>query len=335
MADMVQTDVLIVGAGLAGLNAARVLQTAGLSVVVVDKGRGIGGRMATRRIDSGLADHGAQFFTVRHETFRSMVDVWIASGLVFEWSRGWSDGSLAESRDGHPRYAVRGGMNALTKHLAEGIDARADVKITQVTGASSGWRAEDAAGGTYHARAVLLTPPVPQSLALLDAGRVTLDAGERAALEAVHYEPCITAMMVIDGDVRLPAPGAIQRPHAKIFWIGDNQRKGISERLILTAQASSPYSQDLWTRTEDEILTALRVDMMPILGENATISAIELKKWKYAQVTATYPERTLIASGLPDDRVLAFAGDGFGGPRVEGAVMSGITAGQALAARLR
>ncbi|MFM7188226.1 MAG: FAD-dependent oxidoreductase [Armatimonadota bacterium] len=46
---MKSVDVAIIGAGLAGVAAAGDLAAAGKSVLVIDKSRGIGGRMATRR----------------------------------------------------------------------------------------------------------------------------------------------------------------------------------------------------------------------------------------------------------------------------------------------
>ena len=110
--------VAIVGAGLAGLMAGRTLAEAGHEVVLLDKGRSPGGRLATRRIGAATLDHGAQFFTVRSEAFAARVDRWEADGLVRVWCRGF------EVEDGHPRYAVRGGMNALAKHLATGLDVR-------------------------------------------------------------------------------------------------------------------------------------------------------------------------------------------------------------------
>ena len=51
---------VVVGAGLAGLTAAQALTDA-FDVIVLDKGRGFGGRMATRRIGDATFDHGAQF----------------------------------------------------------------------------------------------------------------------------------------------------------------------------------------------------------------------------------------------------------------------------------
>lgn len=67
---------LVVGAGLAGLVAAQRLAAAGIRVTVFDKGRGPGGRMATRREGDACWDHGAQFFTARDPRFAEMVARW-------------------------------------------------------------------------------------------------------------------------------------------------------------------------------------------------------------------------------------------------------------------
>src|SRR5689334_15592868 len=104
---------VVVGAGLAGLMAGRTLADAGHDVVLLDKGRSPGGRLATRRVGHARLDHGAQFFTVRSDRFAASVDAWERNGWVHEWCRGFSTPA-----DGYPRYAAAGGMNALAKHLA-------------------------------------------------------------------------------------------------------------------------------------------------------------------------------------------------------------------------
>ncbi len=123
----------IVGAGLAGLMAARSLEASRHEVVLFDKGRSPGGRLATRRIGGATIDHGAQFFTVRTDTFARFVDAWRGQGLVAEWCRGFG-----AQPDGYPRYMVPGGMNALAKRLAVGLEVRT---ATLVFGLRSGTRA--------------------------------------------------------------------------------------------------------------------------------------------------------------------------------------------------
>jgi predicted NAD/FAD-dependent oxidoreductase len=322
-------EVLIVGAGMSGLLAAHTLRRGGLDVALVDKGRSVGGRLATRRIGPGRADHGAQFFTVRTSEFQSWIDDWLANNLVYEWSRGWSDGSLSSTRpDGHPRYAVNGGMNALAKHLAEDLDIRVDVQLTAVAHTGNLWQATDQIGRSFTGQALLLTPPVPQSLALLDAGGVRLSDSDRAALDRVRYAPCLAGLFRVDEPIQLPAPGALQRPDAAISWIADNRRKGISpEETLITVHAGSEYSQQLWESADAVALEALRSGLGPFLDPSVRVVEAQLKRWRYAQPTALHPERYLVARDLPP---LAFAGDAFGWPRVEGAALSGIAAAQAI-----
>ncbi|MEZ4673325.1 MAG: FAD-dependent oxidoreductase [Caldilineaceae bacterium] len=167
-------------------------------------------------------------------TLRRQVERWQADGLVYIWGTGWSDGSLVTTPDdGHPRYAIHGGMNALARTVAgqlvaNGVTILTERCVTKVTQAGAGWRVSDETGALYTASALVLTPPVPQSLALLDAGDVALASADRAALEAVTYAPCLCALFWLEGKITLPAPGALQRPGTDISWIADNQAKGLS-----------------------------------------------------------------------------------------------------------
>jgi hypothetical protein len=327
------TDVLIVGAGLAGLTAARRLAAAGATVRLLDKGRGPGGRLATRRLGAPApdirADHGAQFFTVREPAFQADVERWLESGWVYEWARGWSDGSLAlQVLDGHPRYAARDGFNALAKHLAEGLDVRPDTTVAAVRPEGASWAVETATGETHHGRALLLTPPVPQSLALLAAGNVALEPADRADLERITYGPCLCGLFVIDGEVALPEPGGIQRLSGPISWIADNRRKGISPGgAALTLQASPDESTRRWTDPDAETLTWMLDTLALWLGPRTSVRERQLKRWRYAVPTTLHPERCLRAAAGPP---LVFAGDAFGGPRIEGAYLSGLAAAENL-----
>ncbi|MFW5709317.1 MAG: NAD(P)/FAD-dependent oxidoreductase [Chloroflexota bacterium] len=330
----IATDVLIIGAGLSGVMAARTLQDAGVKrITLIDKGRSVGGRMATRRIGPGIADHGAQFFTARTDVFKQYVDQWIAEDLVYVWSNGFSDGSLIQPNyDGNPRYAVHGGMNALMQYLKDNlknVELRLNVRIVSATGDEQGWVLQDEDGGLYTSKALIMTPPVPQALEILDSGATTLDDDDFNALARITYAECLTGLFWIDGRITLPQPGAVQRRNTNIVWIGDNQQKGISEAAtIITVQAGEQYSRQMWRAPDDRILNALRTDLRIFMDETATIRESQLKRWRYSRPLVTHPERYMIAK-LPVP--LVFAGDAFGGPRVEGAFLSGIAAGKQMA----
>ena len=328
----IEFDILIVGAGLSGLMAATVLRDSNLQVMLVDKGRSVGGRLATRRIGPGKADHGAQFFTVRSPSFKSWVNEWLAADLVYKWSTGWSNASLdtdaSAVSDGYPRYAVNGGMNALAKYLAQDLNVTVNVELTAITVTKTGWQATDDQNQTFSAKAIIVTPPVPQSLALLDAGNVRLSVQNRTALNRINYAPCVAGLFLVNGHVDLPEPGAIQQPDAPISWIADNQRKGISpEATVITVHASPGFSAQLWSLPENEVFDHLQSALVPHLGEGAKIEEAQVKRWRYALPVALHHNRSLLADGLPP---LIFAGDAFGGPRVEGAALSGLTAAERL-----
>lgn len=333
-------DVVIVGAGPAGLMAATRLLAEGRQVVVLDKGRSVGGRMATRRVDGGRADHGAQFFTVRNPQFQAYVEAWLAQGLVFEWSRGWSDGSLAvgEATDGHPRYAVRDGMNALPKQLAAACSAagaaiHTDVKVNAVAiGAGGEWRVRAEDGRQWCGRSLVLTPPAPQARALLEAGGVVLGEDEARALAAITYAPCLCALFLVEGTVWLPAPGAVQRTYDDISWIADNQRKGISPHArVLTLHGSPAWSAAHYEDSDEELVELFRAALHPWIDGGDRLRGAEIKRWRYALPTVLHPQPYLrVDGGAGRYPPLFLGGDGFGAPRVEGASLSGLAIADAL-----
>lgn len=321
-----ETQVLIVGAGLSGLMAANTLQENGITVTLLDKDRSVGGRLATRRIGPGRADHGAQFFTVRHHEFEQRVYQWLRLGLAFRWSTGWSNGSIdsTSQSEGYPRYAIKGGMNVLARHLAQNLNILLNIQIIAINKTERGWLCTDATGQQYRSQALILTPPVPQSLALLEAGNYQLPSDELAALKKIEYKPCVAGLFWVDGPVNLPEPGAIQRPLHPICWIADNQRKGISpEATLITVHASPEQSLRLWNEPAEEALLALTDGMTPFFEPHTNIVETQLKHWRYSVPTVLHPERCLAIIDLPP---LAFAGDAFGEPRIEGAALSGIAA---------
>lgn len=322
-------DALIVGAGMTGLMAAITLQERGVQALVLEGSSPVGGRLASRQMGPGLADTGAQFFTVRSQEFQQWVERWIDDGLVYIWSRGWSDGSLhRQPPDGHFRYAARGGMLGLAHHLARGLDVRTNVTITAVRANDSRWQVHDSDGKSYSTSALILTPPVPQSLGLLKAGEVALPLDTLATLEGLTYLPNLTGLFWIEGPFYMPPPGAIQRANMPVSWVADNQRKGISSgACIVTAQMSPERSLEYWHAADDMILDELRQSFVLFMGPRATIREEQLIRWQYAIPERTYAERCMVIPELP---TLVLAGDSFGGPRLEGAALSGMAAGQAV-----
>jgi len=191
---------IIIGAGLTGLIAARELTNHGWEVTVLDKGRGVGGRMATRRIANTRADHGAQYFSVRTPEFRKMVEQLEEADILKAWD-------LSEAGVEHLRYIGTRGMSSIPKYLAQDLHIELQERATLIEGDESGCRVTTEAGHTFRAHALILTIPAPQALTLLRDSTIALPESERLALEAITYQPCLAVIALLNQPSRIPAPG--------------------------------------------------------------------------------------------------------------------------------
>ena len=321
--------VVVVGAGLAGLCAAGDLRDAGHAVVVLDKGTGPGGRMATRRIGSANVDHGAQFFTVRTDRFARAVEHWHADGLVHEWCRGFGP-----TPDGYPRYVVAGGMNALAKHLAHGVDVRSRTlafAVRRGPASAAAWQVVVDTGDVLAADAVVVATPVPQALALTITAEVALPD----ALRAIDYDRTLALLAVLDRTAAIPEPGAVHNGDPTFSMIVDNSRKGVSAVPAVTAHASSKVSLARWDDDRDATHHALLGALEPWLG-GANVVESQVKRWRLATPQSTWPEPCWAAPDAAGTLVLAgdaFAGPQVAGPKIEAAITSGWAAASAVLAR--
>ena len=329
---MADKSCIIVGAGISGLLAARELSDAGWRVTVLDKGQGVGGRMATRRVGGVGFDHGAQFFTVRGERFEGLVNDWLAAGAAAEWSRGFADAEGNANPDGHPRYRGSEGMTSIPKHLASGLNVRTGERVLRVDRDGDGWTVAGESGFSVSGGALLLTAPVPQSLALAESGNYGLPEGARGQLGNISYDPCLAVMALLDGASPVPEPGGVQIKGEPLDWIGDNATKGISDRPALTIHGGPQWSREHYDEREADVTRTLLRLAGERLGADLTATTVEtsLARWRYSWVTTSHEQPCLVAS---EDPPLVFCGDGFGQPKVEGAALSGLAAADGLLGR--
>jgi len=306
-------EVAIVGGGVAGLTAARALIDAGHRVTVLDKGRRVGGRLSTRLFaNGGRADAGAQFFTVRSDEFARAVAAWQATGLVHEWCRGFA------SSDGHPRYAVRGGMSQLADALAGGLDVHCSVHVERVhveaNRVAVSWPGAHGHGaGKLVADAVIVTIPVPQASALLSSD---------VLMPPISYAPTLSLMVALDRGAAISPSGGLQLAEDPVWsFVGDNQTKGTSASPVVTLHSTSNFAASRFGEPISTVTAELLHAARPFL-QGASILETQLQRWRYATPVESFPERTFATQG---GRII-LAGDAFGGPRIEGAFLSGMAA---------
>ena len=310
-------DCIIIGAGIAGLLAATMLHRANISVRILDKGRGLGGRMATRRQDGAVFDHGAQFFTVRDKRFAPWVAEWSERGLVKTWY---------ELGDAGSHYRGEPGMTAIAKHLATGLDVRNQAHVEKATFTDGHWKVFVGDGELLTASHLLITAPVPQALALLDAGQVKLSKADDDALRAITFHRCIAALAILDRPSDITAhQGALALTGEPIQWISDNLRKGISMSVpSVTIHSTPSFAEEHWNVDDSVRLPKLLEAASEHLG--AHVVSYQGHRWGFSQPLGSFREEAFV----DPQRRLAIAGDGLTGGRVEGAALSGLTAAEAL-----
>jgi len=308
--------VVVIGAGMAGLTAARDLMEGGHQVTVLDKGRRAGGRMATRVFDDGTrADSGAQFFTVRTDEFQRRVSGWLDDGMVWEWCRGFGND------DGHARYAAVGGMAELAGRLADGIDVRTSVRVAAVRPSGRRWTVSwperhGIESGAIATDAVILTAPVPQAVALVPGLTGAPD---------LAYSSTLSLLVALDAPPGISPPGGIQLDDDPVWsWVADNVCKRVSARPAVTLHTRPEVAADRWEEESGQLEADLLSAATPWLG-GASVVATSVHRWRYATPVEPHPDRCWVAPGAG----MILAGDAFGGPRVEGAFLSGRAAAEA------
>ena len=320
--------IAIVGAGLAGLTAARQLAADGCRVGVFEKSRGVGGRMATRRRGEFHFDHGAQYFTVRDRRFRQMVDAWRSQGLVASWR-----GRIAviperprDTRNSPPeRMVALPGMSALGKAMSRGVRVRLNARVERVELIPRGWRLKLADGGVAgEFDALVLALPAPQAAKLLDGAPQLRDAAA-----SVRFNACLAVMAGLQQPCGVDFDAAFVNA-GPLSWICRNSSKparAAHETWVL--HASADWSGRNIAAAPDAALAELWRAFEHIVGAPLEPEILTLHKWRYALAISPLDLGCL----WDPERRIAACGDWCDGSRIEGAYLSGLeTARQVRAA---
>jgi predicted NAD/FAD-dependent oxidoreductase len=312
--------IAIIGAGLAGLSCARALRAAGRDVILFDKGRAAGGRMATKRLDVAGStirlDHGAQYITRRDPAF---------AALLAECDMApWPDAE---------RFVPVPAMTALPRTLAMGLDLRLSRHVARLEATPAGWLVHHLPADAVRPgrplpalapeidgpfEAVAMTLPTPQSAPLLEP----VAPGLAAALGEVVYAPCWTWLAAFDH--RLDLPDMLRPSEGPIGWAARNNAKpGRDAMEAWVVQASPAWSRAHLEDPAAQVAAALRAALPapPPIAE-AT------HRWRYSVVEQALGQPCLWDGALR----LGLAGDFCLASRAEDAALSGLALARAMTA---
>jgi renalase len=325
---------LIIGGGITGLIAAVTLQRQGLQPLVLDKGYGSGGRLASRRVQAssgseGLFDYGAQQFTVGTPTFQAWVDDWLRQGIVKVWSTGFADTPGGVRPSDRPHYCGTDNQRAIAQHLAQTLAIHQRQNVIRLDWQDGQWVAHTETGQRFVGDLALLTPPLPQTLGLLASSGIAVPAPLRLRLEAVTYTRCIAVLALLTQESIIPEPGGLYLDCEPLQWIASNFKKGISSGYGVTLHGGPEFSQQYWQAENDAIAEHLIAAAQPWL--NGLAIAHHVHRWKYSQPQQRFSEPF---AWLDHPGPLVLAGDGFGpaaaASALEGAALSGLAAAAAI-----
>lgn len=301
---------LVIGAGIAGLACARALAQAGRAVMVVDKGRGAGGRMATRRMDTAMGevtfDHGAQYFTARNPAFAEEVRRWAGLDCAAPWPAA-GDGAWV----GMPS------MNAPLKALANGVDVRWNTRAERLSPNPAGWTLTTDQGQVYAAESVVIALPAEQAAELLHP--VAEDMAVQA--RSVRSQPCWTVMLAFSERLAISEDCLRGTDEGALGWAARNSAKpGRPGPEAWVVQAGPLWSTRNLDQSPERVIEVLSRALAAQAGLPCPLpAAATAHRWRYARPEGKHP------GPLWDrGRGIGVCGDWVSGPRVEQAWLSGI-----------
>jgi predicted NAD/FAD-dependent oxidoreductase len=324
------TKVVVIGAGIAGATCAHALALSGCEVHIVDKSRGAGGRLATKRLEwldsqglrrSAKLDHGAPAFAAGGADFRQFLVSAFSPGALAQWSPTLAPGSRPID-DAGPLWLPQPDMPSLCRGLLRDIHATWSFAVDRLRHGPLGWQIE-AAGATLpgHFDAVVLALPPAQAAPLLAPHR--RDWAQRASLALM--QPCWTLMGVARRPAIDPQWDVARPEQGPLAWVIRNDarpgREQSAAEVHWVLHARSGWSRQHLEQPANEVQALMQAALQDWLGEPIEWQHAVVHRWRYAM-----PQTSVAAQAPPcwwdETRGLGLCGDFLGGNGVEGAWQS-------------
>ena len=339
-----QKQVAIIGAGIAGLSCATVLKNAGFGVSVLEKSRGVSGRLSTRIVDKTSltegwqCDHGAQYFTARDSLFNTEVQRWVSANVAQLWQprlQVFDGNSFVPKQNDTERFVGYPRNSSPAKWLANSLNILPETTITSLQKQGKKWQISTKEHGqhTQQFDYVLLAIPAPQAAVLLQNAAPKLE--NLAA--SVKMQACFALMLNFKQSLNSQFDGLFIND-GLISWVAcDSAKPGrlqpnnileasINETWVL--HASSQWSEahvdddkeTVAQQMQTEFARLLSLAQSTVAARSATLQSHALHRWLYADcenyLTCGYQLDTQCNIGL--------CGDWLNGGKVQGAWLSGL-----------
>jgi renalase len=338
-------DIAVVGAGISGLVCAQQLTQAGYSVLIIEKSRGLGGRVATRRLHNTIADHGTCYLKPKGELMRHFVELLCQHNILQIWTQRVHELKpekplpALESSIPNPRYNSPTGMSTIAKFLTPGLEILLNQRVVSIAPTcEKTWRliaeTSDDKQEEITAKALVLAIPAPQALALLEPlGETLLSVDFLDKLRSIEFYPCLSVMAGYSPNIELlPEWKAITFEDNEVLgWVGfDSSKRTNPQQPVFVLHSTADFAQhhletqDLQPLAREMLERASKSLILPWL---ANPEWTQIHRWRYA-IPRTPLKQTSLPANTNSPLVCC------GGAVVENALVSGIAAAEEINARL-
>ncbi|WP_283789207.1 NAD(P)/FAD-dependent oxidoreductase [Bermanella sp. WJH001] len=277
---MISTDVLVIGAGLAGLTLAQQLKCQGRDVVCVDKARGSGGRLSSKRIDINdyavSFDLGALSFSAQSPSFQQAVNDWCEQGHLIKWLE----------HDDHAQYIGSPRSSSLTRSLADEVGVHFSVRISAIVKIENGWQifceGNEKEVLYAYANEIVLACPAPQAYELIPSEHKL-----KTQLEGVSIFPQWVATFALAKPISIN--DFCLNPNeniAKISYENSKPARNNDHNLhVYCVQASVLWSQARLDYSKDKVIYELADELSKLCTEPLLIKGDYAHRWLYSNGT--------------------------------------------------
>ncbi len=282
MESTISTETVIIGAGLSGLILAVSLQQNARPIIVLEKSKGVGGRISTRRINNLGFDHGTPYWSDHYPVPASLTSL---------------------MRKDHKGIFIEGGMNQFAKFFSQTLPIQRETRVTRISKNADTWLLSTDSGHLYEAKNVVLTAPLPQARELL------IQSGfAQEMIPEITYSKTVLSLNVLN---ELPSDTSQFNPSIFSF---QNLRN--LHPLGVIINPGDEFAEKYFEETDEEILKKIAA-FSDQAGLPLNVKTSELKKWRYAR-----PLSHLQESYLEVDENLFLIGDFFSPGQIDGALSS-------------
>jgi predicted NAD/FAD-dependent oxidoreductase len=273
-------------------------------------------------------DHGAQYFTLRDPVLKPYLESWCADKHIAPWKGrivAINAPGVFQDVPTLSRYVGTPHMESLGKHLSTDLSIELETEVSRVDYDGRIYRLVSKTNCELGEFDMVLWNCPPRQVEQL----VSPQCAWRSELGKVEMVPCWAVMLALEKHWDVPFDGAFVNG-GPLGWIARDSSKPSRSQDIDTwvLHSSVAWAAEHLELPADVAIERLTNEALRVAGiALPTFKFAKAHRWLYSRPTASLPSQSL----WDDVHRLGACGDWCGGPRVEGALLSGIAlAGQVL-----